>query len=623
MQKLSQNDSPTGPAAGGSASPARGPVEETAKTRAERVRLAYLPRGNLFWRILQLPLIVFRRDPSGDRVSLLRDSLTCWAVLLSAAAGLVVIVAEVVGALGGSPPQTSFVRRVVHGTASPGELAGAHAFLEYNCQACHARSHPIQGGHWSATAFGLDDLASKARCQQCHAGPKHHTNEVPDLHLACANCHVDHRGREHRLARVDEAQCLRCHRQLADHMVKKPKDDSLARLRISGFTVREHPEFAAVAKPSLDPGKLKFNHRVHLALGMGKTPTTGFYKYGDIRDGQQRTRYMGMNPDKQAGEDSLVQLDCQACHQLDRQDYLDQFGDGKNEPARMEEMKRHLATTLPPRAAGANYLPIVYEHHCQACHALDVPKRPTEDLVKLHLERPAHGERNTASIETVPVRHGLQPVEFDDFLASVFLGDGGRGKKPFDLPAPRTSGATDEPLIDAARDALENDIRLTRQILFLGEQTCTKCHNLLEPMTDKGRKTIDLADMDAVIAALAANDFLVEPPNITDLWFPKARFDHAAHRAVDCQQCHVGVRESEFTSDALLPGIQTCVQCHAPLRYVAGKPHGGVRHACTNCHAYHHADKPLAGPGAKAFGAQLPKSTADFLEGRRGGASSR
>jgi hypothetical protein len=127
------------------------------------------------------------------------------------------------------------------GALAPGSVTSAHAPVEPRCQECHA---PRQG-------------ASSLRCQRCHdpSGAGRLTSAAhvlfgsPDvrkaasaLDMACARCHVEHRGRANRLARVDEAQCLACH--------------------FPGFA--SHPEFAALRRPSPDTPGLVFPHARHV-----------------------------------------------------------------------------------------------------------------------------------------------------------------------------------------------------------------------------------------------------------------------------------------------------------------------------------------------------------------------
>ena len=76
--------------------------------------------------------------------------------------------------------------------------------------------------------------------------------------------------------------------------------------------------------------------------------------------------------------------------------------------------------------------------------------------------------------------------------------------------------------------------------------------------------------------------YLVNSPNIPSKWMPASTFDHGAHQEVACESCHTGVRESEVTTDVLLPGKENCYQCHAQE-----KTAGSVVSECVTCHSFH------------------------------------
>ena len=64
----------------------------------------------------------------------------------------------------------------------------------------------------------------------------------------------------------------------------------------------------------------------------------------------------------------------------------------------------------------------------------------------------------------------------------------------------------------------------------------------------------------------------------------RARFTHAPHVNADqanCESCHTGILRSSAARDLNLPGIASCVTCHAPGKQAA-KATG-----CESCHTYH------------------------------------
>ncbi len=70
----------------------------------------------------------------------------------------------------------------------------------------------------------------------------------------------------------------------------------------------------------------------------------------------------------------------------------------------------------------------------------------------------------------------------------------------------------------------------------------------------------------------------ITTPIQTEHWLTQAKFSHAAHLNISCENCHDAVH-SEQTADIILPARETCAECHSP--------HGGVQDTCAECHSYH------------------------------------
>jgi hypothetical protein len=166
------------------------------------------------------------------------------------------------------------------------------------------------------TAWRFSPLSAAERstpdpaCKRCHDMPAHNEQLLEEQH--CAACHREHRGRIS-LARVPDDNCTNCHADLKSH--DRGGDKSPFR-DVTGFPAG-HPEFAlwtnrdAEVVDGKDPGRLHFNHQVHL----------------------QENGVLG--PDRKP-----VHLDCAACHQYDE--------------------------------SGRYMKPIQYEAHCARCHPLSV-----------------------------------------------------------------------------------------------------------------------------------------------------------------------------------------------------------------------------------------------------------
>jgi predicted CXXCH cytochrome family protein len=147
----------------------------------------------------------------------------------------------------------------------------------------------------------------------CHDAPAHTVNQMPAP--ACTTCHQEHRGRV-QLAKIDEGFCFECHGD-----VKTTRGGPGVAPHVGAFP-DGHPEFAAMKSGAQDPGRLRFNHAVHLKA---------------IR-----------------GPNGAETLECAACHQ--------------------PEMGRAGVRTKGPAATGLMQ-PISYAEHCARCHPLFFDER--------------------------------------------------------------------------------------------------------------------------------------------------------------------------------------------------------------------------------------------------------
>jgi Cytochrome c7 and related cytochrome c len=468
---------------------------------------------------------------------------------------------------------------------SPGPVAVAHAAWEFKCDACHVPFTPISANSVFAPWRNQRGMSNE-RCASCHAGPVHHANERQTP--SCTQCHREHLGREASLVSLPDSDCVKCHDNLASHV--KPGSPRPVIEDVRDFD-HDHPEFQAVREGQTmkDPGKLKFNHALHLAPGMVLASGGKPFVLAQISDPGTRARF---RKPEQTDRDAVA-LDCRSCHRTEGSDLgLSRAG-------------VPLAASLPARSSSDYMLPITYENQCRACHPLEVE---VDSPVKPGTHR-------------VTVRHRLQPGELHDSLEEAYAArflTSPESLAPDNRPNRRLPSA-DPSQRQREREALVDFVYQAEQILYLGKQTCGECHLF---STRDGRIQPDQ------IAPGSSPTFQVLPPSVPQIWFTHALFDHGAHRAVSCRECHAGaypdgltstgvkVREaSSVSEDVLVPGIATCRQCHAPLRSSGGLTTGGARFDCTECHRYHDGDHPLAGLGASRRSALEELDIQRFLSG--------
>ena len=249
-----------------------------------------------------------------------------------------------------------------------------------------------------------------------------------------------------------------------------------------------------------------------------------------------------------------LKLECAACHRLD--------------------------------ARGAYMQPVSYEVDCRDCHVLTLGNNASKDLLSPQFAIP----------------HGLQPDDIHRLLEGTFLGRHLAGAQPdlagflerpfVTLPGKQRGG---EP---AVRAILERQLNVAETLLYEGSHSCGECHQFVQ-----GQRHAD---------------WRVVTPNVKDVWYEKARFSHAAHRALDCRGCHEnaypdGPKPSKASSDVLIPGLDNCKQCHGPGK--EGIAVGRASGTCVECHAYHEVEKTGHGRGSPNRDPKERLDVKQFLEG--------
>ena len=384
---------------------------------------------------------------------------------------------------------------------SSGPLSASHAVFTQQCALCHL-----------ARTAGFSAPVSDQACLACHDAPVHHANQT--FTPACSSCHQEHKGAR-LLAATSDSSCSQCHADLRTRDGKPHYAVSIA-----AFT-RGHPEFSALRAGKPDPGKVKFNHYVHL-----------------------QPHLMGPNNER-------VEMSCDDCHRTatgnEGWPYAavgDAFQAEQSVPQGLKPAslagRGGTAEAVPFRVQQRYMTPITFSQHCAACHTLQFDKRfgneqaPHErpEVVQAFLLK-RFSEYIAAHPEAV---HEVNPPD---------------RQIPERVRVPRV-----------ARNASEwVQFRTDDAEWLLWSKTCKQCHTL-----NPGSGPLPV----------------VANSNLTGRWLPHAEFDHHSHRMMTCSVCHANTSNSRETSDILLPGIQTCQQCHRE-----DKPREAAEGRCFECHQYH------------------------------------
>jgi predicted CXXCH cytochrome family protein len=499
---------------------------------------------------LRMPLDYYRQATALDRAK----------VGLTLAASLVAAGYVAWACLGGGSSVRQF---------SPGPLAAAHSAWEDRCSACHVDFAPLRedAAGTALVARLMSEpgpyvrAAGQARCRACHRGPAHHGNQIAGEVRSCAGCHRDHQGQSADLTQVTDALCTECHRDIAGHRSGPSMLPTQPIANVADWA--SHPPFRSIGGEKQaefrDPGRLKFNHQLHMLPGQyaADSRPSGQLKLADIDP--RHWQALGYAPS--TPRDTVVELNCNYCHELEPAGRAPQAGSGDMFPS-----------------LGAYMLPVRYDRHCAACHERD-----------LRVE--------TVGIQsTVP--HGLRAGPLRELLAKLAT----ERRVPLPPPAQPIPGKT--PGNNLAQMVREGSSHVAEGEAQLRSQArCGKCHEFAEQPAGSGR-------------------YEVLGPDIPTIWLKHARFSHAAHRAVKCSECHaasvpppgVAPRPNLDGPSPMIPNIDNCRKCHGSA--AAGAP--GVRSDCALCHRYHGGDWPPHGVGAEMRGlAPKDKRTiSEFLLGK-------
>ncbi|MFM7290914.1 MAG: hypothetical protein ACKO6B_06760, partial [Planctomycetia bacterium] len=459
---------------------------------------------------------------------------------------------------------------------APGPVAAVHAKWENDCNACHVPFSPIKDDTWLSTASTRQAMDGK--CEACHRGPAHHPLQVTAEVGSCASCHVDHRGRGADISRVADQTCTACHANIAAHrLVDAAVPPAAVTTPITRFDDEHHPAFAGLAS---DPGRLKFSHGRHMRAGLsfGPTPTepgaARALTYGMLTAADRR-RYQPAT----AGEHDFVQLSCASCHEF-----------GSSLPP---DAVRTLPAALAGSPPGAYALPVDFERHCAACHQL-----PFEGLVG----QPAATADLVMTKPDAVLPHGLDAAGIARFLETRYLQEAlAQDPSPLDEPLVRRPLPAARPAEAApakVRSVVEGHV--ARALAFT-RGTCEKCHETRDASVPEAAHLLTAGSEDRGRLPW----FAIEPTRVPTIWLTKARFDHGPHRAYDCRECHAAAAPDDSGAGSqvatlpvgspldnglvMIAGRESCTACHAPPGHDAfsGKPIGGARFDCVECHGYH------------------------------------
>ena len=391
--------------------------------------------------------------------------------------------------------------------------------------------------HQAAFARVADDA-----CLSCHGRIGGHTEaptEVGGLRhtvatMQCTQCHQEHRG-SHAIVVSESKLCLQCHATLAKSVPEAGTRD------VSGFP--GHPQFrVTLVADAAGPRFERFE------LGSTPPPTD--------RPGIKfsHAAHLVTRGFPALGYKPMV---CADCH--------------------------------TPEPAGAGFLPITYRQQCERCHALDFER---QDLPWPKARVP-HGDDTgvAAAVWNFYAGKALQGGVTESHGPAIIRRVPGAPTRG--APAPV---AVDSPADNAPAWVAEKTEAALRTIVLDEKRGCAYCH-----FGTGHEGAFDLSGIPPVgvtppgqIAGQAPGR-IVAPVVLRSRFLPRARFDHAKHAGVECEQCHPA-RRAETSGTVLIPGVENCLACH-------GSEHAGLRaeSTCITCHRFHDSGfGPMRAAGAVA-----------------------
>ncbi len=410
---------------------------------------------------------------------------------------------------------------------------------------------PLAGYFWSDLGYQLRQSAFLPSDQLWLSGPLADVHHSPEIGNNCQTCHMK------LFQRTPDVACLDCHAEVAGHV--NPQNVKVARLDSTRCASchKEHGEPASLVRDEsglcLDCHRNPERHATALAANTLPDPVAGFSSathpefrlalLRPVNEGEQwqierllhssdaaretsQLKFphdLHLDPDKVQSLSTGQALECASCHAL-------------------SEDREH-------------FEPVTMEGACQSCHALSFD----DDFPGRQLP---HGDVEAAllALEEHYIRKHADPE---------LSGDGGqRGRR-----RPGQAESTTRCLgtvLDCGRQSAAREA-----VSQFSRSGCVTCHEVSE---EQSRPFLER--------------WQVRPVKLADDWYPFSQFNHSVHLtrsrdqlgdAIACASCHAA-QASDSSQDVLIPGIETCLDCHRddPVQRTRT-----VALSCQGCHDFH------------------------------------
>ena len=184
--------------------------------------------------------------------------------------------------------------------------------------------------------------------------------------------------------------------------------------------------------------------------------------------------------------------------------------------------------------------PIAFDAHCRSCHQLAF------DL--------------SAPNRSVP--HGDPQAALDvlvDFYAQLALRGGSDEVEITTLESASPAAALDWARKESLRVATD----------LFEDRACAQCHEVERTTTPAGI------------------GWSIPQVHLNRSWLPASHFSHDSHEIAECLDCHAA-KDSSASADVLMPGIETCRECHG-----GESASDTLSSSCVDCHQFHNSETPF------------------------------
>ncbi|HWB47917.1 MAG TPA: cytochrome c3 family protein [Stellaceae bacterium] len=220
--------------------------------------------------------------------------------------------------------------------------------------------------------------------------------------------------------------------------------------------------------------------------------------------------------------------------------------------------------------SGQSYLPITYKKQCESCHELSFDKvaLPWPDA------KVPHGDDV-----------GVIAAVWNYYAGLALRGGAAAAPIPAAAPADRRGAgmpappAAAPPPGDTQGWVTAKSLEALR-IVFDERRGCAYCHN--STAADGAWNTDKI--LAGALPPKADPPHVVAPVMLRTRFLPNARFDHASHRGMDCEDCHAS-RTAQTSGEVLIPGVDNCVKCHG-----GEKASLQAQSTCITCHIFHRSE---------------------------------